>query len=1000
MNGQQYNFRNYSVREGVAQSQVYSLLQDSRGWLWMGTVGGGLTRFDGISFKTFSTSDGLVDNYINYICEDSRHILWICTVNGLSSYNGISFTSFHPAGDSVACSITCMDFDISGRAWLATSTGIYMYEQKHFKDIFAISGEKRAAVNCILADKKGNIWYGTAEGIFMLRASGSGWSVLKPSKQGGFKTNYITCLKEDKEGKIWFGTYGDGAWVTDGNKCFRATKDSILNRQTVWDIFQLTGGHTWFATMSHGFAEYDPGTGKLSWITEKEGLSNNNVRCIMQDRSGNLWFGTSGGGVCNYLGKQFTTYDQSSGLGGNFIYQIFRDSRQRLWISTSGKGVTVLDSGRFTVFNASSGFRDLKVKAIAEDDSGNIYLGTEGEGVFRYNGKELTVFAGLSGIYVRALLKDKNGSLWIATSGDGLFHVLGLHEKTFVQRLTTTNGLMSNRLSCLHMDKQGRLWYGTENNGIGCLEKGRPSGKTFNRRNGLPSDAIRCMTEDESGYLWVGTAGSGLVSFPLYSQNIKFSTYNKTNGLASSNIYLLITDTRNNLFVGSETGLDYIILDPSRKPSGIRHYSRTEGFSGVETCQNSVWKDNDGTLWFGTINGLSHFSQGSFSKNKYPPVTTITDVKLFYESLSSTKFRNFTGDWNSVSNLELPAGQNHLTFEFMAINLSNPSAVKYRWKLDGFDNNWSPVSREHSIVYSNLNPGTYTFKVIACNEDGMWNPEPVKLTFSIAAPYWQKSWFLVLCAFAGLALVVLLFRLRISRVKAKERKERQKLEIEKSLVELEQKALRLQMNPHFIFNALNSIQSLIGNNQEQQARYYLAKFSRLMRQILDNSRNATITLEEEISLLENYLLVEKFCNGGRFDYSITVNPDVEKDFIRIPPMLLQPFVENSIKHGFRFRHSETEAGPSRRGKIEIEFIEKDNVLECILTDNGIGRVKAEELKNAGNDTHHNSTAMSVTKQRLEMMKKVKGFEPLEVTDLYDEKGNALGTKVIVRILLD
>jgi len=196
---------------------------------------------------------------------------------------------------------------------------------------------------------------------------------------------------------------------------------------------------------------------------------------------------------------------------------------------------------------------------------------------------------------------------------------------------------------------------------------------------------------------------------------------------------------------------------------------------------------------------------------------------------------------------------------------------------------------------------------------------------------------------------------------------------------------------------LNSIQSQIGNDNEQLARYYLAKFSHLMRQILDNSRNPSITLEEEISTLENYLLIEKFCHGDRFDYTITIDPAIEKDFVRIPPMLLQPFIENSIKHGLKYPDPETLTKQDKRGMIALDFKEINNLLECTVCDNGIGRKKSGELKKLSKETYHQSTALFVTQERLDLLTIDKNIISMEIIDLYDDNGDAAGTKVIVRI---
>jgi LytS/YehU family sensor histidine kinase len=240
------------------------------------------------------------------------------------------------------------------------------------------------------------------------------------------------------------------------------------------------------------------------------------------------------------------------------------------------------------------------------------------------------------------------------------------------------------------------------------------------------------------------------------------------------------------------------------------------------------------------------------------------------------------------------------------------------------------------------------------------------------------------------AIILVVFRWRVNSIKRKSQEAQNKIQLEKEVMELEQKALRLQMSPHFIFNALNSIQSQIGTDNEQTARYYLAKFSRLMRQILDNSRNATISLEEEINTLENYLLIEKFCNGDRFDYKITLSDSLEKDYIKIPPMLLQPFIENSIKHGMKHIQG-------KRGRIEVRFEEKNGLLECSVTDNGIGRKKAEEINKNSKETYHRSTALLVTQERLDLLKEGNDGKSLEIIDLYDEKGEPIGTMVLVRI---
>jgi LytS/YehU family sensor histidine kinase len=282
--------------------------------------------------------------------------------------------------------------------------------------------------------------------------------------------------------------------------------------------------------------------------------------------------------------------------------------------------------------------------------------------------------------------------------------------------------------------------------------------------------------------------------------------------------------------------------------------------------------------------------------------------------------------------------------------------------------------------------------VRACNEDGVWNKIPTKLEIEIETPFWRTWWFILSSVLSSLFILIILVRWRIKRIQLKAIEVQQKIQLEKEVLELEQKALRLQMNPHFIFNALNSIQSLIGSGNEQQARYFLAKFSRLMRQILANSRTTTITLEEEISTLENYLLIEKFCTGDRFDYSISCSEQLEKDYIQIPPMLIQPFVENAIKHGFK---SHPLQATDFRGNIKITFEEDENQLLCTIQDNGIGRKKAAELNQQSKETYHESTAMKVIEERLAIVNQ--DSNQLEIKDLVDAENKCIGTQVKLKI---
>jgi ligand-binding sensor domain-containing protein/cbb3-type cytochrome oxidase subunit 3 len=982
---QQYNFHNYSVKEGIGQSQVYDMLQDSRGYLWIGTRGGGITKFDGNNFKSFSTKDGLPNNYIMCIKEDKNGHLWIGTNNGLSEYNGIKFKNYTIIKNEEII-VYDLDFDKKNNLWIASNKGLIKYDGKTFVNISKEINDKQIAINTILCSRNNSIYYANANGIFQLISKNNTYELIKYKN-----ITQVNCIREDAKNKIWIGTYSNGLWFSTGNKFTKISNSDLINKAVVWKINFDRKNNILLSTLSNGVIEFNPINNEINNLTEKEGLANNHVRCALQDKFGNYWYGTSGGGISNYFGKMFTTYDKSNGLGGNFIYSIFTDSKNRTWIGNSNMGVSIYDSLKFTKIDESNGFVNQKIKAINEDNYGNIYLGTEGDGLYIFQNHKFDKIDKLNHQYIRYIEKDKEGNMWIASAGNGLYEIIPSTKNNgknyIIKHFTLNDKLIGNRITALHSDKRNRVWYSTENDGISFIENEIPSNISITTKNGLPDNSIRCMKEDNYGKLWIGTA-NGIATIDIY-KNLK-TTSDFKNKLTSDNIYLITFDTKENIMIGSESGIDYLKLDEKRKLKEVKHYSKGDGFVGIETCQNSVFNNSDGTIWFGTINGLTKYNPSNLIKNESETVTNITDVKLFYNSIINTPYKKFVGDWNHVKFIELPYNKNHLTFDISGINFSNPDAVKYKWKLEGFDNDWSPASNQRSVTYSNIPSGTFTFKVVSCNEDDVWNLNPQKITIIIHKPFWKQWWFIICTIIILVGIIWWILKQREANIKKKANEAQQKLIMEKELIELEHKALRLQMNPHFIFNALNSIQSQIGTNNEQNARFYLAKFSKLMRQILDNSRNSLITLKDEIDMLENYLLIEKFCNDNKFEYSITIDENLETDFIKIPPMILQPFVENAIKHGMKYLQD-------KKGQIDLMLVESENEIVCTITDNGIGRKKSAELNKNSRDAFHKSTALIVTEERLNLLKNNSASNSINIIDLYDENGNATGTKVEVKI---
>ena len=390
----------------------------------------------------------------------------------------------------------------------------------------------------------------------------------------------------------------------------------------------------------------------------------------------------------------------------------------------------------------------------------------------------------------------------------------------------------------------------------------------------------------------------------------------------------------------------------------------------------------DGQLLFGGMNGLNSFHPDEIIVNKRPPDIRITTVRVLNEIINK-RFQN--GD-----TIVLRHSDNIFSFEFAALDFTNPSRIQYKFKLENYNNNW--IERKASqryAEYARVSPGTYTFRVIGTNSDGFWNEEGVSLHVIIRPPWYQTWIFRLFAALFVIFLVYMIVFIRMRSVRKAHEVEMKYLAFEKKLFVLEQKALQLQMNPHFLFNSLNSIQSFIVKNDIDNAIHYLSKFSQLMRRTLSNSRESFVILRDELQALQLYLEIEKLRFSDSFTYSIHLDDEVDDSFVEIPPMILQPYVENAIIHGLMHKQND------RKLKIEVRLNGED--LLVFIEDNGIGREKAAELKRASG-IERQSRGMLITGERLEILNQyTKDAYAVKVIDLFDEQEKPNGTRVEINI---
>lgn len=965
---QQFKFQHYSVEEGLPQSQVYAMIQDSRGLLWLGTKGGGLSKFNGKEFTTFTKEEGLSGDQVYSLFEDSQHNIWIGTGDGITHYNGISFTKF-PISDKYAIVVSAIIEDHNNTIWAATNAGLYYFENNKWISFVSNNAKLKYNISCLFVDKEGAIWTGNDNGLFKIENG----HVSRFTVKSGLSSNKVRSVNE-LNGHLLVGTYGHGLNIHNENGWYVLGKSNEI----IHDVFVDDKQNVWVATQDNGAISYNLKKKSGKNYNHTKGLSANNVRIILQDSWGNMWFGTSGGGINKYHGQQFKHFNLEEGFLDGKFYSVLGGSDNKVWTGTGHFGFVEMENDSLIYHNENTDFYNHKCKALFEDHLGNIWIGTEGKGIYIYNGdkyKQITGNQGLTDDWIRSITQDKDFNVWIATvSGISKLIPTNYTELEFtIKNFRQQNGLPDDRINTLAPDNENRMWFGTNNGHIGYIQNGKIT--HYGANDGIKRSVIKSIAFDEFNQLWAASEGEGLFQTNLNSNFITFNQYKKKDGINSNNIYLLQFDKLGQLWLGAGGGTDRVSFTKSGEISDIKHFGKNEGFLGGETCTNAISVSPNGDVWIGTLDGLNRHNPIQSKTNTTAPKLSMSDITLFYESITAD-----VNDWYNVDNtLNFNYNENHISFHFEGVNLKNPEEVYYQFKLEGFENEWSPIDKHNVATYSNLPSGSYNFMLKAGNEDDVWT-EPIEVSFVILTPFWKSWWFISLISIISLSIILLIYRNRQRQLK----EEKERLQLEKNVLEMEQKALRLQMNPHFIFNAMNTVQALIAKKDEKAARYYLAKFSKLMRKVLENSRSPLITIHDEIEALENYLTLEKLSNEDNFDFEIIVDENIQSDAYGIPPLLLQPFAENSVVHGLKEL--------DHRGKITIQFAWKESYIECSVIDNGRGRLAAKEVRHQ-KSSYHKSTALVLTQERLASLSNELPIKSFEIIDLEDPTG----TQVILRI---
>ncbi len=971
LHAQHYNFINYSTESGLAQSQVRSITQDKNGYLWLGTLAG-LTKYDGKKFVNYSIQNGLIDNQIFSLAPDRSLGLWIGTMGGLNYFDGEKFTSYPFKDDMAENIVNSIAQDLNGDLWIATDgSGICRLKGGRFDYFTEENGINNNNVRAICVDNSGLVWFGTKNGICYY--DGKRFKTLDTSIMQPHNVSHIFI---DKHKKLWFSTFGEGVYSYNGKSFKNYSENDGLINDWIRSAIEDSDGNIWFAS-KFGLCRFD---GKLFMkFTESEGLPVDNTNIVFEDKERNIWIGSDGKGLCKFLGETFTYLTTKDDLSSNIILSILEDKDQNLWFSTFGKGITKKEGAKSVKYTTDQGLNNNTIWASLKDNNNHLWFCTA-DGVNRFDGKRFKNYGvddGLGARTVYSICQDYKGNLWFGTT-QGVSVFDGVTFRNYVAGVDN----IGKDVTSIVEDKHHRLWFATKN---GLYKAENNLFTKYTTANGLCNNNLISLVLDKDNNLWIGSRG-GI----NYYDGKTFSKIVINDIFNSNNICFLVMDKNESLWIGTNSGV--FVLDAGEyvrsKKTRFRHYTIFDGLPGMECVQNAAFRDHNGNIWMGTTEGIIKYDPNikDFHARNFEPITHISGVRLF---LKDTNWSKVATEIDSATllpkNLKVKYQTTHFTFDYIGIKLSNPTSVRYKYMLEGFDEFWSSTTEATFATYSNLPSGKYTFKVMAGDAMGNWNKNPATFSFEILPPFWTTWWFVLLCVLIGVFLIWGIFRVRVNEIRKKHHT--QQLEYKSKLMLLEHQSLNSSMNRHFIFNALNSIQYYMNKEDKLSAHKYLSRFAKLIRMNLDSSMSNLVPVSEEINRLDLYLQIELMRFEDKFQYNISIAEDVDIESIEIPPMLLQPYVENCILHGIL---------PSdKNGIIDIRVESNgDQGIIFSIQDNGIG-IEESKARKLNKKSPHVSRGTSITAQRIQLFGATNHISisingPFE---LKDAENRVLGTRV-------
>jgi len=743
----QYVLDNWQIPEGLPQSSAQAIARTPDGYLWVGTQEG-LARFDGVRFTVFNGENeaGIPDKQISVLTVDRSGRLWIGTRAGITVLENGHFTPYKGSTGLAHAYVHAIVEGKSGRMWVGTQSGLFETDGGSAVSFNAGSGLRDVRIQSLLEDRDGVLWVGGAGGL--QRFDGKRFDIV-PLGLGSTDAP-VTSLHADADGTLWIGTGNGALYRRSGEQLDVVAAPGRLG-SLVSALARDHDGNLWIGTRGGGLVRWRDGN--FDTLASNQ-FATSDLQSVFEDEEGSLWVGSHSVGLLRLRDGKFASAGESEGLRGNLTWTMTPRHGGGLWVGSDG-GLSSYVDGRFQHIAGPRGHENDPVRSVLEDRQHVLWVGTEGAGAYRLDQHGMTVFDrrnGLSGNSVKALVEGRDGRIWIGTN-EGV-DVIEQGKVVSMRSLLPVSQPVSIHL--IHEDRAGRVWVATETQGLFLIDE--HGARHLGTAEGLPGDWVIALHEDERGVVWLGTT-EGLALW----RNGKLISLARFGGPLRETIMQLLEDdaqqlwftTNKGLMSVPRAGLDALAAGGTAMPVfqvyGLADGLRTAEFDGGNTSAGC--RTSDGLLWFPNIRGIVRIDPNHVRTNTRPPSVHIEQVLADGVPL-------ILGDRTEVA-----PGPQQWEFHYTALSLLVPSRVLFKYRLEGFDKDWIDAGNRRTAYYTRLPPGTYSFRVIASNNDGVWNETGANIHFTLKPRFHQTLWFDLLCGLAVVAVAGAWYRLRVGRLR-------------------------------------------------------------------------------------------------------------------------------------------------------------------------------------------------------------------------------------------